>query len=60
MQRQPERRGNEYHQGLMEIFSLSGEEKRRWSETNRNILVNYLERTGKVGKELVDEIGQVQ
>jgi C4-dicarboxylate-binding protein DctP len=44
----------------MEIFTLSGEEKKRWSETNRNILVNYLERTGKVGKELVDEIGQVQ
>jgi len=44
----------------MEIFTLSGEEKKRWSDANRNILVNYLERTGKVGKELVDEIGQVQ
>jgi TRAP-type C4-dicarboxylate transport system substrate-binding protein len=44
----------------MEIFSLSGEEKKRWSEANRNILVNYMERTGKVGKELVDEIGKVQ
>jgi TRAP-type C4-dicarboxylate transport system substrate-binding protein len=43
----------------MEIFSLSGEEKKRWSEANRNILVNYLERTGKIGKELVDEIGKV-
>jgi len=44
----------------MEVFSLSGEEKKRWSEANRNILVHYLERTGKVGKELVDEIGKVQ
>ncbi len=28
----------------MEIFSLSGEEKKRWRDANRNILVNYSER----------------
>jgi TRAP-type C4-dicarboxylate transport system substrate-binding protein len=44
----------------MDIFSLAPEEKKRWKEANRNILMNYVERTGAVGKELVGEIGKLQ
>ena len=76
MRGNPKGERNEYNQGLKVLgidflrFDVgidrtsnpgqSGEEKKRWSEANRNILVHYLERTGKVGKEPVDEIGKVQ
>ncbi len=44
----------------MDIYYLSDQEKKRWTEANQNILANYIQRTGKVGKELVEEIGKVR
>jgi tripartite ATP-independent transporter DctP family solute receptor len=44
----------------MDIYYLSDQEKKRWAEANQNILAQYIERTGKVGKELVEEISKVQ
>jgi TRAP-type C4-dicarboxylate transport system substrate-binding protein len=44
----------------MDIYYLSDEEKKRWREANQNILANYMDRTGKVGKELVEEISKAR
>jgi len=44
----------------MDIYYLSDEEKKRWREANQNILANYIDRTGKVGKELVEEISKAR
>jgi TRAP-type C4-dicarboxylate transport system substrate-binding protein len=44
----------------MNIYYLPDKERKRWAEANQNILTRYIERTGKVGKELVEEIGKVR
>jgi len=44
----------------MDIYDLSDQERKRWTEANQNILAHYLDRTGKVGKELVDEVSKVR
>lgn len=43
----------------MEISFLSDQEKKRWAEATRHIMKNYLERTGKAGKDLVEEVSKV-
>ena len=44
----------------MEITPLSDSEKKRWAEATRHIMKNYLERTGKPGKDLVEEVSKVR
>ncbi len=44
----------------MDIYNLSDKERQRWTEVNQNILSHYLGRTGKVGKELADEVSKVR
>lgn len=44
----------------MDIYYLSDQEKKRWTEANQNLLTHYIQRTGKVGKELVEEISKVR
>ncbi len=44
----------------MDIYYLSDKEKKRWTEANQNILSHFIERTGKVGKELVEKINSVR
>jgi tripartite ATP-independent transporter DctP family solute receptor len=43
----------------MEISFLDAQEKKRWAEATRHIMKNYLERTGKLGKDLVEEVSKV-
>jgi tripartite ATP-independent transporter DctP family solute receptor len=44
----------------MEITPLSETEKKRWAEATRHIMKDYLERTGRAGKDLVEEVSKVR
>lgn len=44
----------------MEIYYLPDKEKQRWVEATKPLLGKYLERTGKAGKDLVEEANRLR
>jgi TRAP-type C4-dicarboxylate transport system substrate-binding protein len=44
----------------MDIYYLSDKERKRWEAANQNILAGYLDRTGKMGQSLMEEVGKIR
>jgi tripartite ATP-independent transporter DctP family solute receptor len=43
-------------EGGMEIYSLPEQEKKRWAEASKGVVIRYLERTGEKGKALMEAV----